>query len=157
MIEDVTAKNNQHHGMYLTGIGITVNNANIKNNEYGLQIGPVAEMNEITLAGDISMTNNYYGFATATSSRGTVYVTGNLISNHNEYGVATDSDKFTLVVGGSYSGKSGKSGSGSLTACENNQYDINNAGGSTFEGTDYTCDTKVGTNLPECKPCPGCL
>ena len=74
-----------------------------------------------------------------------------------EYGVATDSDKFTLVVRGSYSGKSGKSGSGSFTACDNTLLDINNAGGSTFEGTDYTCDTKVGTNLPECKPCPGCL
>jgi hypothetical protein len=62
---------------------------------------------------------------------------------------------------GSYSGKSGKSGSsGSLTACDNN-VDIVNTGGSTFDGSDYTCDTSfnnsTGADLPKCRPChPGC-
>jgi hypothetical protein len=150
--------------MYLTGTGITVNNANIGNNEYGLRIGDNAPNNEITLDGDVSITNSYYGFATA-SAVGTVYVTGNLNSKHNVYGVATYAPEFTLVVGGSYSKKSGKSGSGSLTACGNSLYDIDNAGGSitssggpsTFVGSDYTCDTTDGTDLPVCKPCyPGC-
>ena len=157
MIEDVISKNNQDDGMYLTGKGITVNNANIKNNgDDGLLIGTNV-FNEITLAGDITITNNKYGFYTDSFRfpLGTVHVTGNLISNHNEYGVATDS-KFTIVVGGSYSGKSGKSGSGSLTACDNSLYDIDNKGPSTFEGSDYTCDTTDGP-VPDCKPCyPGC-
>ncbi len=95
-----------------------------------------------------------------------MYVTGNLISNRNVYGVATYAPALTVAVGGSYSGKSGKSGSGSLTACDNSQYDIDNGGGSlgssggpsALEGTDYTCDmTKTDGPVPECKPCnPGC-
>jgi len=91
-------------------------------------------------------------------AQGTVRVTGNLISNRNVVGIEPSSNNFTIAVGGgSYSGKSGKSGSGSLTACDNSQYDIDNKGPSTFEGSDYTCDTKVGTDLPVCKPChPGC-
>ena len=86
-------------------------------------------------------------------------VTGNLISNRNVVGLLPLSDNFTIAVGGSYSGKSGKSGSGSLTACDNNLYDIQNAGPIIFEGSDYTCDTAVppGADLPVCKPChPGC-
>ena len=158
MIEDVTPKNNQEYGIYLTGTGITVNNANIKNSGgIGLAIGSNV-VNEITLAGDITSTNNDYGFITFSSTKGsTVHVTGNLDLNLNgEYGVATDSADFTVAVGGSYSGKSGKSGSGSLTACGNGLYDINNAGGSTFVGSDYTCDTTDGP-VPDCKPCyPGC-
>ncbi len=159
MIQDVTVNNNEVDGMYLTGTGITVNNANIKNNAgSGLLIGFNAE-NEITLAGDVTVTNSKYGFATTSTAQGAVYVTGNLISNRNVYGVATFSQDLTVAVGGSYSGKSGKSGSGSITACDNGQYDIANVGPSTFEGTDYTCDmTKTfGTDLPVCKPChPGC-
>ncbi len=159
MIEDVTAKNNEDIGMYLSGTGITVNNANIKSNEFGLEIGDYAE-NKITLAGDVSTTNNEYGFLTEDSSvQGTVHVTGNLISDRNVYGVATFAPEFNLVVGGSYSGKSGKSGSGSLTACDNGVFDIFNVGGTNFEGSDYTCDTAVppGADLPVCKPCnPGC-
>ena len=155
MIVDVTSKNNQEDGMYLTGTGITVNNAIIKNNGFvGLLIGG---NNEITLAGDITSTNNYYGFATTSSAQGTVRVTGNLISNHNVNGVDTStSNLLTIDVGGSNSGKSGKSGSGSLTACGNSLYDINNVDGSTFIGSDYTCDTTDGP-APDCKPCyPGC-
>ena len=157
IIEDVIAKNNEGIGLYLTGTGLTVNNANSRNNgAAGLLIGPNYE-NKITLAGDVTITNNEFGFYVG-PAQGTVHVTGNLISNRNEkVGLGTFSDNFTIAVGGSYSGKSGKSGSGSLTACDNNQYDINNAGGITFEGSDYTCDTTNGTNLPECKPCPGCL
>jgi len=164
VIEDVTSKNNQGDGMYLTGTGITVNNANIRNNLGGLVIGSIVE-NEITLDGDITVTNNEIGFVVG-PAQGTVHVTGNLISDRNVYGVATYSPEFTLAVGGSYSGKSGKSGSGSLTACDNSRYDIDNAGGSlgssggpsTFVGSDYTCvTTEDGTNLPDCKPChPGC-
>jgi len=157
MIEDVISKNIEEYGMYLTGTGITVNNANIRDNDVaGLVIGNNIE-NEITLAGDVSITNNVYGFAVVPAAQGTVRVTGNLISNHNEYGVAAfSSESFTLAVGGSNSGKAGKSGSGSLTACDNT-LDIYNAGPSTFEGSDYTCDTTDGTDLPVCKPCyPGC-
>jgi hypothetical protein len=155
MIEDVTAKNNEG-GMYLTGTGITVENAISRNNFGGLGIGSDVE-NEITLDGDITVTNNKFGFVVVPASQGTVRVTGELISNHNVYGVATYAPEFTLVVGGSYSGKSGKSGSGSLTACDNSLYDIENNGPSTFEGGDYTCDTTDGTDLPVCKPChPGC-
>ena len=84
-------------------------------------------------------------------------VTGNLISNRNVVGLLPLSDNFTIAVGGSYSGKAGKSGSGSLTACDNGVWDIDNFGGSTFEGSDYTCGTTDGTDLPVCKPCyPGC-
>ena len=157
MIEDVTAKNNALSGMYLSGTGITVNNANIRDNDVaGLVIGNNIE-NEITLAGDVSITNNVNGFLTLPAAQGTVRVTGNLISNRNVVGLLPLSDNFTIAVGGSYSGKSGKNGSGSLTACDNGQYDIYNFGGSTFEGSDYTCDTKAGTDLPVCKPChPGC-
>jgi len=159
MIEDVTAKNNALSGMYLSGTGITVNNANIRDNDVaGLVIGNNIE-NEITLAGDVSITNNVNGFLTLPAAQGTVRVTGNLISNRNVVGLLPLSDNFTIAVGGSYSGKSGKSGSGSLTACDNNLYDIQNAGPSTFEGSDYTCDTAVppGADLPVCKPChPGC-
>ena len=167
MIQDVISKNNLNYGISLTGTGITVGNAISRNNEYGLfarQVPQINPVNEITLAGDVTLTNNYYGFATVYTV-GTVYVTGNLNSKHNVYGVATYAPEFTLVVGGSYSGKSGKSGSGSLTACGNSLYDIDNAGGSitssggpsTFVGSDYTCDTTDGTDLPECKPCyPGC-
>ena len=143
--------------MYLTGIGITVNNANMRNNGYGYDAGLlIGGLADITLAGDITTANNnYWGFVTTSSTKGTVYVTGNLNSYHNVNGVATYAPEFTLVVGGSYSGKSGKSGSGSLTACDNT-LDINNAGTSTFEGSDYTCDTTDGP-VPECKPCyPGC-
>ena len=60
MFEDVTVKNNVEQGVYLTGTGITLNNADIKNNRYGLEIGPNF-INDITLAGDISVTNNEYG------------------------------------------------------------------------------------------------
>ncbi len=146
--------------MYLTGIGITVNNANIKNNNNaGLVIGNIAENNKITFDGDITVTNNGIGFAVNPSAQGTAYVTGNLNSNLNRaFGVGTFSEEFTLVVGGSYSGKSGKSGgSGSLTACDNNSLDIFNfKEETTFEGTDYTCDTNPGL-VPKCKPChPGC-
>ena len=157
IIEDVTANNNLLKGMYLTGAGITAKNANLRNNGLlGLQIGGPPE-NEITLAGDITVTNNVEGFATP-FAKGTVSVTGNLISNHNEYGVAAfSSENFTLAVGGSNSGKAGKSRSGSLTACDNSELDVDNFGGANFEGSDYTCDTTNGTNLPECKPCPGCL
>ena len=158
VIKDVTVNNNEDDGIYLTGTGITVENANIKNNELGFNIGGVAENNEITLAGDIFITNNGIGFYTDPEFKpqGTVYVTGNLNSNRNKIGLLGASENFTLAVGGSYLGKSGKSGSGSLTACDNT-VDIDNFGGITFEGSDYTCETKVGTNLPECKPCPGCL
>jgi hypothetical protein len=133
MIEDVTAKNNALSGMYLTGTGITVNNANIGNNEYGLAIGSNAENNEITLDGDITVTNNKFGFDTTSSAQGTVYVTGDFNLNRNdEVGLEASSADLTIAVGGSYSGKSGKSGSGSLRACDNSLYDIGNAGGSTF-------------------------
>ncbi len=159
VIKDMTAKNNQESGMYLTGTGITVENANIKNTiGSGLLIGGNVE-NEITLAGDVTITNSKYGFDTTTSAEGKVYVTGNLVSNRNdEFGLGTFSTDLTIAVGGSYSGsgKSGKSGSGSITACENT-LDIYNFGGANFEGTDYTCGTTDGTDLPVCKPCfPGC-
>jgi hypothetical protein len=156
MIEDVTAKNNEG-GMYLTGTGITVKNAIITNNFGGLGIGSDVE-NEITLDGDIDATNNKYGFVVVPARQGTVYVTGDVNLNRNELaGVAAFTQDLTIAVGGSYSGKSGKSGSGSLTACDNNLYDIENDGPSTFEGSDYTCDTTDGTDLPVCKPChPGC-
>jgi hypothetical protein len=157
MIEDVISKNIEEYGMYLTGTGITVNNANIRDNDVaGLVIGNNIE-NEITLAGDVSITNNVYGFAVVPAAQGTVRVTGNLISNHNEYGVAAfSSESFTLAVGGSNSGKAGKSGSGSLTACDNT---LDIYGPSTFEGSDYTCDNDktFGDGVPDCKPCyPGC-
>ena len=159
MIEDVISKNNRREGMYLTGTGITVNNANMRNNPEGLKIGPLAE-NEISLAGDVSVTNSEQGILTRPlkTTQGTVYVTGNLISNRNVVGLALGlGGNLTIAVGGSYSGKSGKSGSGSLTACGNNDLDIGNAGGSTFVGSDYTCDTTDGNDLPVCKPChPGC-
>ena len=158
MIKDVTVNNNEDDGIYLTGTGITVENANIKNNELGFNIGGVAENNEITLAGDITVTNNKRGFDTTARAQGTVYVTGDFNLNRNEeVGLEASSPDLTIAVGGSYSGKSGKSGSGSLTACDNGQYDIFNAGGSTFEGSDYTCVTTKGPNVPVCKPChPGC-
>ncbi len=167
VIEDMTAKNSQDtgffsgSGMYLAGTGITVNNANIKNNVLsGIEIG-AGVVNEITLAGDVTITNNEIaGIITEDSSvQGTVHVTGNLDLNRNgEYGVATNSADLTVAVGGSYSGKSGKSGSGSLTACDNGVWDIYNYVGGTFEGTDYTCDmTKTAGPVPECEPCqPGC-
>ena len=158
MIVDVTSNNNQEDGMYLTGTGITVNNANIKNNgDDGLTIGPNV-LNEITLAGDITSTNNIdRGFVTSSIAQGTVRVTGNLISNRNKYGVDSSfSHSLTIDVGGSNSGKSGKSGSGSLTACDNSLYDIDNFKGVTFIGSDFTCDTTDGP-VPECQPCyPGC-
>ena len=152
------SENNKREGIYLTGTGITVNNAIMSNNPEGLKIGPIAE-DEITLAGDVTITNGEVGIVTRSNTQGTVRVTGNLISNRNVVGLLPLSDNFTIAVGGSYSGKSGKSGSGSLTACDNNLYDIKNAGQSTFEGSDYTCDTAVppGADLPVCKPChPGC-
>ena len=153
MIEDATAKNNQDTGIYLTGTGITVENTYIKNSEYGLAIG---ENNEITLDGDITVTNNKYGARAPSDAQGTVYVTGDFNLNRNVVGLLPLSDKFTIAVGGSYSGKSGKSGSGSLTACDNNGYDIDNDVGANFEGSDYTCGTTNGP-VPECKPChPGC-
>ena len=158
IIEDVTANSNQVTGMILTGEGITVENAYIKNNLFGLAIGSDVE-SEITLAGDVSITNNLNGFAVAPAAQGTVRVTGNLISNRNEYGVATEAPDLTIAVGGSYAGKSGKSDSGSLTACDNRLYDIGNAGPSTFVGSDYTCDNDktFGDGVPDCKPCyPGC-
>jgi len=154
----VISENNKREGIYLTGTGITVNNAIMSNNPEGLKIGPIAE-DEITLAGDVTITNGEVGIVTRSNTQGTVRVTGNLISNRNVVGLLPLSDNFTIAVGGSYSGKSGKSGSGSLTACDNNLYDIENAGQSTFEGSDYTCDTAVppGADLPVCKPChPGC-
>ncbi len=159
VIEDVIANNNQDTGIYLTGTGITANNANIMNNPAGLKIGNFVA-NEITLAGDIFITNNEFGFYTDPEFKpqGTVYVTGNLNSNRNKIGLLGASENFTLAVGGSYLGKSGKSGSGSLTACDNT-LDIDNFGGSNFEGSDYTCEHKktFGPGLPDCKPCPGCL
>ena len=156
MIEDVISENNKREGMYLTGTGISVNNAKMRNNPQGLKIGPVAE-NEITLDGHISITNSEVGIVTRSNTQGTVYVTGNLISNRNVYGVATNAPDLTIAVGGSYSGKSGKSGSGSLTACDNGVYDIENDGPSNFEGSGYTCERTAGTDLPVCKPChPGC-
>ena len=151
------SENNKREGIYLTGTGITVNNAIMSNNPEGLKIGPIAE-DEITLAGDVTITNGEVGIVTRSNTQGTVRVTGNLISNRNVVGLLPLSDNFTIAVGGSYSGKSGKSGSGSLTACDNNLYVIN-AGTSIFEGSDYTCDTAVppGADLPVCKPChPGC-
>ncbi len=155
MIEDVISENNIWEGIYLTGTGITVNNANSRNNPEGLKIGPLAE-NEITLAGDVSITNSEVGIVTRNNTQGTVRVTGNLISNRNVVGLLPLSDNFTIAVGGSYSGKSGKSGSGSLTACDNT-LDIDNGGPSTFEGSDYTCDTTDPAGVPKCMPChPGC-
>ena len=162
VIKDVTVNNNEDDGIYLTGTGITVENANIKNNELGFNIGGVAENNEITLAGDITVTNNKRGFDTTARAQGTVYVTGDFNLNRNEeVGLEASSPDLTIAVGGSYSGKSGKSGSGSLTACDNGQYDIfnngENGGASTFEGTDYTCETTDGPGIPKCEPChPGC-
>ncbi len=155
-IEDVTAKNNELDGVYLTGTGITVNNANIKNNGLGLWIGDNVFENEITLAGDVTITNNKYGFYTETATQGIVYVTGDFNLNRNDEVGLSISENFTLAVGGSYSGKSGKSGSGSITACDNT-LDIVNFGGANFEGTDYTCVTTDGPDVPKCKPCyPGC-
>jgi hypothetical protein len=143
--------------MYLTGTGITVENTYIKNNEYGLVIGSNAPNNEITLDGDITVTNNKYGFDTTSDAQGTVYVTGDFdLKRHDEVGLLFSSPDLTLVVGDSYLRKFGKSGSGSLTACDNNAYDIDNYLGADFEGSDYTCDTTDGP-VPECKPChPGC-
>ena len=164
MFEDVTVKNNAI-GMALTGTGITLNNANIRNNNlYGLEISREvlpSVKNEITLDGHISITNNgNAGFITEDSSvKGTVHVTGNLdLNRKGEYGLATNSANLTVAVGGSYSGKSGKSGSGSLTACDNGVWDIYNYVGGTFKGSDYTCDmAKTNGPVPECKPCyPGC-
>ena len=139
-------------------------------------------MNKVTLAGDISVTNSGDGIVTGDSQQPTSYVnvTGNLNSNHNKFGFFP-SDSFTqgsfhvtgnlnlnqneyglvsyagnIIVGDSYSGsgKSGKSGSsGSLTACDNSIMDIINVGGTNFVGSDYTCVTTDGTNLPECMPC----
>ena len=159
MIVDVTSKNNEEDGMYLTGTGITVNNANIKNNgDDGLVIGSLEE-NEITLAGDITVTNNDdHGLVTFSSSKGTVSITGNVDLNRNgRNGLDSSfSDSLTIAVGSSNSGKSGKSGSGSLTACGNVLYDIDNVDGSTFIGSDYTCGKTDGP-VPDCKPCyPGC-
>lgn len=143
--------------MFLLGAGITVNNANIKNSGvYGLGISTV---NEVTLGGDITVTNNdFVGFVGFSDAQGKVHVTGNLISNNNFIGVAAFTQDLTVAVG-SYSGKSGKSGgSGSLTACDNDVWDINNFVGINFEGSDYTCDmTKTFGPVPECKPCyPSC-
>ncbi len=160
---------NDAFGLYLTGSGITVNNADIKNCEIlGLFIPRVfGFVNQVTLAGDISVTNSGDGFvsggqqltayvnvtgnlnsnhnrfgllASDSFDQGSFHVTGNLNLDHNEYGLVSYSDNFTIVVGDSdYSGKSGKSGSsGSLTACNNRESDIVNYG-STFEGRDYTC------------------
>ncbi len=157
LIQDVTAKNNQLFEMYLTGTGISVNNANINSGVVGLAIGP-NNVNEVTLAGDVSITNSKCGFVGFSGTQGTVYVTGDVNLNRNGlYGVATYAPDLTIAVGGSYSGKSGKSGSGSLTACDNGVWDIENDGPSTFEGSDYTCERTAGTDLPVCKPChPGC-
>ncbi len=156
IFEDVTMKNNDVVGVYATGAGITINNADIKNNLYGIQIGSNLP-NDITLAGDISVTNNEIGLQDA---QGIVHVTGNLNLNHNEVAglVTYSTGNFTIAVGDSYSGKSGKSGSsGSLTACDNGEDIVNSVGGASFEGTDYTCGTTNGTNLPECMPCyPDC-
>jgi hypothetical protein len=158
VIEDATAKNNDLFGFVLAGTGISVENAYIKNNgRIGLSIASNVENNEITLSGDITVTNNKYGFGAPSSAQGTVYVTGDFDLNRNGLGLGTFSQDLTIAVGGSYSGKSGKSGSGSITACDNPLYDIVNFGPSTFEGSDYTCDTTSGTDLPVCKPChPGC-
>ncbi len=161
VFEDMIAKNNQDTGIYLTGTGITVNNANSRNNRNdGLLIGSIAE-NDITLAGDIFITNNVAGFEIEPLAQGTVHVTGNLDLNRNVVGMLSYAN-FTIALGGPYSGKAGKSGgSGSLTACDNNQYDIASIFGTiTFEGSDYTCDNDktFGKSVPDCKPChPDCL
>ena len=160
IIEDVTSKNNKLIGMSLTGTGITVENAYIKNNEVGLYTVNYLVMTEVTFAGHITSTNNKYGLLNQGPSM--VHVTGNLNLNRNEDGLAANlPTSLTIAVGGSYSGKSGKSGSGSLTACDNSQYDIHiyplAFGGVTFEGSDYTCVTTDGPDVPDCKPCyPGC-
>jgi hypothetical protein len=147
----VTAKNNEVIGMLLNGEGITVENAYIKNNLFGLVIGQFGSKNEITLDGDITVTNNKFGFYTTTAAQGTVYVTGDFDLNRNdEVGLFVFSPDLTIAVGG-------RRRSGSITACDNNGYDIDNNVGANFEGRDYTCDTTNGPGVPECKPCfPGC-
>ncbi len=121
------------------------------------KIGPVAE-NEITLSGDISITNHFVG-VDVFGAKSTVRVTGNLISNHNRFGILAKSADLTIALGGSNSGKSGKSGgSGSITACGNTEYDIINLYPAIpDEGSDYTCGEIVGFPESVCKPCyPGC-
>jgi len=158
MIEDVTANNNAYLGMFFAGTGITVKNVNIKNTDGpGIMAGQYF-VNKITLDGDVSITNSKSGFFADGLDQSTVHVTGDINLNRNEVGLSiTPYSNLTIAVGGSYSGKSGKSGSGSLTACDNGVWDIENDGPSTFEGSDYTCERTAGTDLPVCKPChPGC-
>ncbi len=163
----MTSKSNPYRGGYLTGTGITVRNAKFKNSESGLVIGSnfISWANNVTLAGDISITNNGVGLTTNTfPNQRTVRVTGDLNILRNDVGIELKKfSNLNLVVGaGSNStGKSGKSGSGSLTACDNSVHDIANIGESTFEGSDYVCDTRFNdsteADLPDCKPCyPHC-
>ena len=162
VIEDVTATNNAYLGMFFAGTGITVKNVNIKNTDGpGIMAGQYF-VNKITLGGDVSVTNSKSGFFADGLDQSTVHVTGDINLNRNEVGLSiTPYSNLTMAVGGSYSGKSAKSGSsGSLTACNNN-VDIVNTGGTAFQGSDYTCDTSFnnssGADLPKCKSChPGC-
>jgi len=152
-----------YFGVYLTGTGITVRNAKVKNSESGLVIGSnfISRANNVTLAGDISITNNGVGLTTNTfPNQRTVRVTGDLNILRNDVGIELkkfSNLNFVVGAGSNSTGKSGKSGSGSLTACDNSGYDIKNVGASTFEGSKYICDTtsdeSTGADLPECKPC----
>jgi hypothetical protein len=173
-IEDVKAMNNGF-GIGASGTGVTIRNADAPNNVFaGLDIfrtnGYDDQLTDITLDGQVTLNNNVdYGLFVGFGAVGTLKVSGNLITNSNTYdGVFLsgndDTDVNVTLGDGSSSGKSGKtSSSGSITSCNNGQTvddggDIINFGNSTFEGTDYTCDTTFGTgDLPICTPCyPNC-
>jgi len=161
-IEDVIVNNNPYQGMTLIGTGITVENAKIKNNGFGLVFAADSDFtdiaNEITLDGDIFITGNTFAGLDGGSGQGTVYFTGNVNSIRNEVGLF-----FSRSGGADYTFK--VESSGSLTACDNWKADIVNLGDSTFEGSGYTCTKNfnktviglVGGELPKCEPChPGC-
>src|SRR6056300_897195 len=90
IIQDVTSISNLYYGVYLTGTGITVRNAKVKNSESGLVIGSnfISRANNVTLAGDISITNNGVGLTTNTfPNQRSVRVTGDLNILRNDVGI----------------------------------------------------------------------
>jgi len=171
LIEEVVVRNNGEKGIVLSGIGIILRNVESSNNDAdGLANKGDPEspsgITDFTFEGKVYLINNGNNGLWIRSSNnitpnGIVRITGELITDRNAFsGVnMTSNTNVTIVLGkGPFSGKARKGSSGSLTACDNGNYDIANEGDGSFEGTDYTCNSTLGNQdlLPVCKSCPKC-
>ncbi len=163
-IKDATIKNNIRRGMTFRNTDVTVDDSDISyNGEDGIRISGDDELVKVTFEGIVSSHHNnkkgiFVGRHTTPDYNADVVVDGMLNTYLNgEDGIFVNQQSqmnlsFTVADGGSFN------------SCQNDGFDIQNKGPSTFvddtsDGDGYTCGpVETGSNgsAPTCVACPAC-